>query len=163
MLISVAICTWNRAGLLTSTLEHMASTLRVPTGVQWELLIVNNACSDDTDDVIASFSGRLPVRRLFEPRQGLSHARNRIVAEAAGEYVVWTDDDVLVDAAWLEAYCDAFRRWPECDAFGGPIEPWFPLGCPEWLAEAWPLVRIAYAVLDPGPAAAAVSADLLPC
>lgn len=163
MLISVAICTWNRARLLSSTLAHMASTLRVPSAAQWELLVVDNACTDETDDVIASFGDRLPMRRLFEPRQGLAHARNRAVAEAAGDVVVWTDDDVLVDADWLEAYRDAFRRWPACDVFGGPIEPWFPAGCPEWLAEAWPLVRIAYAVLDPGPAPEAITLDLLPC
>jgi glucosyl-dolichyl phosphate glucuronosyltransferase len=151
MHLSVAICTWNRAGLLRQTLERMASALRVPGGVKWELLIVNNNCTDDTDAVIAAFADRLPVRRLFEPAPGLANARNLAVREARGEYIVWTDDDVLVDAAWLLEYFRASRSLPDAAFFGGPIEPWFAGERPAWLADAWPLVQTAYAVLDLGP------------
>jgi glucosyl-dolichyl phosphate glucuronosyltransferase len=107
--------------------------LAVPDDVTWELVVVNNRCTDATDEVIASFADRLPIRRAWEPEPGLSNARNRAVAEAAGAYIVFTDDDVHVDQDWLAAYARAFRRWPDADVFGGPIVPLFEDGPPEWI------------------------------
>ena len=74
MKVTVAICTWNRASLLDQTLTQMHQ-LRVPSNVEWELLIVNNNCTDDTDAVIARHHGVLPLRRLFESKPGLSNVR----------------------------------------------------------------------------------------
>jgi glucosyl-dolichyl phosphate glucuronosyltransferase len=162
MNVSVVVCTWNRCHLLFQTLERMASALRVPAGIRWELLVVNNGCTDDTDRVIDAFRDRLPIRRLFEPKQGHSHARNLAVLEAAGEYIVWTDDDVLVDAQWLEAYCQAFARRPGAAVFGGAIEPWFPGRRPAWLEQAWRQVSGAYAARDLGATEIPLAVDRLP-
>jgi glycosyltransferase involved in cell wall biosynthesis len=161
--LSVAICTRNRAELLRRTLECMASTLRVPAGIRWELLLVDNGSTDHTPDVTRDFAGRLPVRCLSQPRPGLSGARNLAVSEASGDYIVWTDDDVEVDVAWLEAYAAAFRRWPGAAVFGGVISPLFPdAALPDWLREIWPYVASAYAVCDLGPAEAPLAPDRLP-
>jgi hypothetical protein len=73
MRISVVICTFNRASLLERTLGHM-SVILAPENVDWELVVVNNNCTDNTDDVIAKFSDRLPIRRVIEEQQGLSNA-----------------------------------------------------------------------------------------
>src|SRR5580692_9336325 len=75
MLLSVAICTWNRAKLLDQTLTKMGE-LRIPDGVTWELLVVNNNCTDDTSRVVASAANALPVKEVFEKKLGQSHARN---------------------------------------------------------------------------------------
>ena len=107
--------------------------LVIPRDVTWELVIVNNRCTDETDVVIASFKTRLPIRRAFEPTPGLSNARNRALQESSGEYILWTDDDVFVTEHWLEGYVRAFRRWPEADVFGGPIEPLFEGEPPRWI------------------------------
>jgi glycosyltransferase involved in cell wall biosynthesis len=107
--------------------------LRIPANVDWELLVVNNNCTDDTDAVIARHQDALPLRRLFEPEQGLSNARNSAVAVAKGDYILWTDDDVLVSSNWLVEYANAFRSWPDAAFFGGPIEPWFSTEPPAWL------------------------------
>ena len=93
MHITIAICTWNRCKLLGQTLEQM-TRLEIPPHVQWELLIVNNNSTDATSAMVASFSRRLPIRERFEPRPGLSHARNRALTESQGDYILWTDDDV---------------------------------------------------------------------
>jgi glycosyltransferase involved in cell wall biosynthesis len=45
--VSVAICTWNRAKLLDPTLDSLAG-LRIPDGLDWEVLVVDNGCTDDT-------------------------------------------------------------------------------------------------------------------
>jgi glycosyltransferase involved in cell wall biosynthesis len=149
MRLTVAICTWNRSDLLRPTLEQMTA-LRVPQSVSWELLVVNNNSTDATDDVIAEFTDRLPLRRLFEATPGQSNARNTAVRDAKGDYIIWTDDDVLVDADWLAAYARAFARHPEATIFGGPIDAWWDGTPPEWLVRAFPKVAGAYAALDLG-------------
>jgi glycosyltransferase involved in cell wall biosynthesis len=161
MKLTVAICTWNRCGLLDQTMNRLQQ-LRVPAGAEWELLVVNNNCTDATEDVLARHAGRLPLRRLFEPTPGLSRARNRAVAAARGDYLLWTDDDVLVDEGWLEAYAAAFRRWPEAAVFGGPIHPWFEGEAPEWLVRIFPRVAHAFAATDPGTEPAPLEPPHLP-
>src|SRR5689334_7868892 len=122
--VTVAICTWNRARLLDSTLAQFCK-LRIPDGLTWELLVVDNNSTDDTRAVIEKYSGRLPVRRLLEAEQGASPARNRAIAEAAADLLLFTDGDVLVDEGWLAAYVEAAERWPNAGFFGGLITPWF--------------------------------------
>ena len=51
MFVTVAICTWNRAALLNQCLQQMTQ-LKIPDGVQWELVVVNNNCTDTTDSVL---------------------------------------------------------------------------------------------------------------
>ncbi len=132
MHVTVAICTWNRARLLTQTLTRMRD-LRLPDGTTWELLIVNNNCTDDTDAVIARHSDSLPLRRLHEPAQGLSNARNCAVAAAQGDLLLWTDDDVLVDPDWITEYVTAVNRFPQAGYFGGTVDPWFAYDPPRWV------------------------------
>jgi glycosyltransferase involved in cell wall biosynthesis len=148
MRFTVAICTWNRAALLSRVLERLARVQHPPGG--WEVLVVNNNSTDDTERVLEAFAGRLPLRRAFEPKQGLSHARNAAVTRAAGEYVVWTDDDALVDEGWLAAYARAVERHPEAAVFGGPVRPCFEGSPPPWLSAAWQEIGPAFAARDLG-------------
>lgn len=155
MLLTVAICTWNRAGLLARTLDSLAR-VRVPPGCGWEVVVVNNACTDDTDAVLGRAAGRLPVRRAYEPRPGISYARNRGVAESRGDLILWTDDDVLVDPGWLEALVGAFDRFA-ADVVFGRIEPDWGAGKPP----AWYVPEFAgmYGLLDLGGPARVVPDD----
>jgi glycosyltransferase involved in cell wall biosynthesis len=150
MHVTVAICTWNRVKLLDQTLARMRE-LAIPPGVTWELLVVNNNCTDDTDAVIAKHADSLPLRRLFEPKQGLSNARNCAVGATRGELLVWTDDDVLVDPGWLVAYVAAANSNPEAGYFGGPVEPWFEADPPADIRRHLPTIRGALALVDYGP------------
>lgn len=161
MNITVAICTWNRCALLEQTLERVAA-LAIPHGVEWELLVINNNSTDATPETLASFASRLPLRAIFEAEPGLSHARNRAVREAAGDYILWTDDDVLVDEGWLAAYSEAFKEWPDASVFGGNIEPWFEDAPPAWLPRVWTRVASAYASRDLGEQAVALSTTVMP-
>jgi len=148
--VTVVLCTWNRSKQLAKTLAAMCA-LRVPQGSEWELLVVNNNCTDATDEVTASFRGRLPVRRLFEPKQGLSNSRNCGIAAAAGELVVFTDDDVFVEPSWLEAYLGAAERWPEAAYFGGRIVPRYECQPPRWVQSNLRRFRNMFGVRDFGP------------
>ena len=124
---TVAICTWNRAQLLRQTLTSFTA-LRVPPGVTWELLVCDNHSPDGTRAVVESFAGRLPVRYVCEERLGLAFARNAAIGEARGRWLLWTDDDVQVDADWLAGFAEGIARYPQAVFFGGGIEPW--IGAP---------------------------------
>src|SRR4051794_12529654 len=110
MNVSVVICTWNRSKLLDQTLFAMRK-LRIPSDVQWELLIVNNNCTDETDTILDKHSADLPIRPLFEQRPGKSFAANTAIAAAKHDLILWTDDDALVDSDWLAQYVKASEEW----------------------------------------------------
>ncbi|TWU44333.1 putative glycosyl transferase [Novipirellula aureliae] len=107
--------------------------LSVPADVSWELLVVDNNSTDNTQGVLKAFQHQLPLRVLVERQQGLSKARNCAISATRGDLLVWTDDDVLVDPGWLAAYVKAAVAFPEASIFGGEIEPWFEEDPPAWL------------------------------
>ena len=161
MKITVAICTWNRSELLDQTLDQMTK-LSIPKDIEWELLVVNNNSTDNTDEIIKKYETKLPIRRLFEPVLGLSNARNRALQEARGDYIIWTDNDVLIDKEWIAEYCKAFRRWPNVVIFGGPIKPFFEGIPPDWLKQCYGMEGAAYALLDLGEKAIPLTVDSTP-
>ena len=161
--VSVVICTRNRAEQLRHVLSAMGN-LRGIDGLGWELVVVDNGSSDHTKEVVDAFRACLPVRWVFEPVAGLSNARNRGVAEAKGDYICWTDDDVEVDPEWLASYVDAFRRYPQASVFGGRIQPVLLGTAPAWFARNLPLLSNLLAERDLGPAEIelTVEGDLIP-
>jgi glycosyltransferase involved in cell wall biosynthesis len=132
MFITVAICTLNRGESLRRTLASLVA-MRRSDDLDWEIVVVNNNCTDHTDAVIGAFLDQLPIRREYEEQRGLSCARNRAIDAADGDYIVWTDDDVEVDAGWLAAYTEAFSRWPEATVFSGKIVETYATPVPDWI------------------------------
>lgn len=163
MLVSVIICTRNRSRQLANVLRTFEA-MTPPVDATYELLVVDNGSTDDTAQVIAEFSDRLPIRRIFEPTPGLSNARNAGVREAAGEYICWTDDDVEVDPEWINSYVAAFRQFPDVSIFGGMVEPVFEKTPPEWMTDNLSLFQHLLAKRDFGPVEVkkAVTLDNLP-
>jgi len=142
--VTAIICTRNRATQLSDVLES-ASHLVIPSALSWELIVVDNGSSDNTPEVVRQYAACLPLRIVREEMPGLSNARNRGVAEARGEYICWTDDDVRLDPNWLAAYVAAFRRHPEAAVFGGRILPILESPTPAWFTKAkdrWPIATI---------------------
>jgi len=148
MKLTVMICTWNRADYLDQALAGMR-VLRVPAGLDWELVVVNNNSTDNSDEVIARHSRDLPIRRLFQPKPGKSHAANLGVQHARGELIISTDDDAIVSANWLVEYANAARRFPDASYFGGTVDPWFQTEPPMWIKDHL-VLRGPYSVLQLG-------------
>jgi glycosyltransferase involved in cell wall biosynthesis len=148
--LTLAVCTWNRAASLRRTLESFAA-LEVPPGVDFEVLVVDNNSTDDTQCVLAAFADILPLRVVHEPAQGIAYARNRVAQEARGAYVLCTDDDVEVAPDWLAAYWVAFRTHPRVHVFGGVIRTRFEGLVPAWVLAAWPVIADVYGARDLGP------------
>lgn len=119
--VSVVVPTRNRVGWLAECLDTLAAQR---TTVRFEVLIVNNASEDETATMIEDRSGDDPrFRPLYEERLGRSAAMNTGIAEARGRLILFTDDDVLVDDRWIDAYASLFTRRPEVEVAGGPIYP----------------------------------------
>jgi glycosyltransferase involved in cell wall biosynthesis len=150
MLVTVAIPTHNRASLLRQTLEGIARQ-DFPRD-QFEVLVVDNNSTDGTRAVAEAFA-RPNFRYLLETRQGLDHARNRAIDEAAGEIVLFGDDDILMEPDWIARMAAPFAAHREgaekpIGAVGGEVIPVFPDGLPRWLEGAH--TPLAYR-RDPGP------------
>lgn len=131
---SVVVCTFNRAASLRDTLQALRA-LQVSAGCRWEIIVVDNNSDDDTRELVESIRREWPLLRYaFEPQQGLSHARNRGIATARGEVLLFTDDDVLPEPDWLEATLDGMTRH-HADACGGYVAPIWGAPPPLWLTE----------------------------
>lgn len=150
MWITIVICTWNRAQLLRAALESIGQADPPPVE-GWDVLVVDNNSTDDTADVVEDFRGRLPVTRVVETQQGLSSARNLGCRVARGNYLIFTDDDVVVEPRLLVEYARAFAAHPAVSFFGGTIEPRFLAKPPRWLARNFNRFASAYALRSGSP------------
>lgn len=130
--IAAVICTFNRCVSLRRTLETLCE-LDIPPGLEWEVLIVDNNSKDSTREVCEEFRTRLPIRSVFEERQGLSAARNRATRETMAEVMAFTDDDVDVDQGWLVALRRAAGIYTDGAFFGGKILPRWEGRPPAWM------------------------------
>jgi glycosyltransferase involved in cell wall biosynthesis len=126
------------------------------------VVIVNNNCTDDTDGIIEKYSTRLPIKRVFEPKSGHSFARNAAVGIASGDLLLWTDDDVVVDANWMNSYVEGCERFPDSDFFGGPVLPLFESGIPLWMVPHWPHVSHILAIREPHGASFQMKEGVIP-
>jgi glycosyltransferase involved in cell wall biosynthesis len=124
-LISVVLCTHNRADVLGEALESLVG--QGFPAVDYEIIVVDNASTDETTEVVARFPG---VRCLREARLGLSVARNSGVRAAQGEVVAFIDDDAIAEPGWIGALWSIYKRFPEAAGAGGRILPLWPSGGP---------------------------------
>lgn len=152
--VDIAICTWNRASLLSQTLASI-SQLDIPAHIQLTLLLVDNRSTDQTPDVIRAFEAtpfgnRHSVKSLFEPQPGHTVSRNRAVAAAEGDLILWTDDDVSVAKNWVAQYVAAADESPQFSFWGSVIEPQFETDRPKWIGENWDLLKGCFAYRDLG-------------
>ena len=134
ILLTIAICTFNRAGLLDDALRSFDAVAK-PHGLSFELLVVDNNSADDTCSVVQRWAKQstFPVRYVFEAAQGLSRARNRAAREGLGQWIWYTDDDIYFSAGWLLGVVQALDSFPQASALAGRISLVFEPAKPHWL------------------------------
>src|SRR5581483_5522433 len=139
--VSVLICSHNRRALLARTIESLNAAAR-PAGASVELLVIANACTDDTHEFLTSYPCShphgLPLRWIVEPTPGKSHALNRAFRESPGDVIAFVDDDHRVDAGYLDAVIAAARAHPDASLFCGRILPDWDGNEPAWVHDEGP-------------------------
>jgi glucosyl-dolichyl phosphate glucuronosyltransferase len=131
MKISSVICTHNRAAYLAQSIRSLAE--QDIAGADYEIIVVDNASTDATREVVSRLVGETPnLRYVYESVPGLSAARNRGLKEAAAPIVAFLDDDALATNGWLTSILEGFKTEPRPACVGGPVEPWWEIPEPSW-------------------------------
>jgi glycosyltransferase involved in cell wall biosynthesis len=127
--LTVVICTLGRPQSLRQTLDTLATQRWDGT---WDILVVDNSSGRAGVEGIGALERDLPVelRLTVEPRRGLSFARNRALAEAQGNAIVFIDDDVNCLPGWLAAH-GAVLRDTSVTGTAGRILPILPESTPD--------------------------------
>ena len=119
MRLSVVIPTYNKLPLLERTLAALAAQ-ELPAN-HWETIVVDDGSSDGTADFLAQWSGD-PARnlRVVSPGRnvGRASARNLGIRAAAGQWILFLDDDILAPPGLLAAHLEMLQRSPGCGTIG---------------------------------------------
>ncbi|MEB3233454.1 MAG: glycosyltransferase [Leptolyngbyaceae bacterium] len=119
---TVAICTKDRPDNVARLLRSLIPLQQETGPTPFEILIVDNAPSDDrTQAIVAPFPS---VRYTREPKAGLDFARNCALHQASGEWLAFLDDDVVVDRQWFRGWREAWAENPDAAAFTGLVLPY---------------------------------------
>jgi glycosyltransferase involved in cell wall biosynthesis len=109
--------------LLKQTLDHS----------KYEVILVDNNSTPDIQKKLAAMAKELVLTYVFEPNQGLSHARNAGAKAAQGEYVAYIDDDAVASPDWLHQILAGFLQvQPVPTVVGGPYTALWQIPCPKW-------------------------------
>ena len=146
--ISVIICTYNRVRFINDCLKHLLNQSLDKD--LFEVLVINNNCSDNTQEVTDQFINQHPelnLRQIFESNQGLSFARNRGLAEAKTEIICYIDDDGYAAPNYLEEILNIFDHNSNIVGVGGKVIPRYETEEPRWYN---PYLRMMVTSIDFG-------------
>jgi glycosyltransferase involved in cell wall biosynthesis len=141
--ISVIICCYNSSDKIGKTLQHLASQ-EGTEGIAWEILLVDNASTDNTAEVARKIwtDSLVPLRIVLEPLPGLSKAREAGINHANYGFLSFIDDDNWVCSCWISKVFEIMTQKPEVAICGGMGVPVFETAPPLWFLK----YQQAYAV-----------------
>jgi glycosyltransferase involved in cell wall biosynthesis len=130
---SIVICCYNSATRISATLKHLAGQI---TSMPWEVLVVDNACTDDTVKVAKStwnhYESPTELRIIHEPTPGVAIARHTGIVAARFEYVIFCDDDNWLDENYIERAVELMKTHPDVGIAIGLSEPVTDVNLPGW-------------------------------
>lgn len=115
--VSVILCTYNRAHLVRQATESVAAQ----TFKDWELIIIDDGSKDETATLLLPLVLRDP-RIVFVRREnrGLAQSRNEGITLAQGEYITFLDSDDAYSPNHLAVRVALMRKNPSIDfTYGG--------------------------------------------
>lgn len=101
--VSVVIPAWNEE---VNVLRSIASLAKLKTDIPFEILVVNNNSTDQTQNTL----DKLHVRSVFQPIQGWGPARQKGLEEARGKYILTADADSLYPVDWMNEMMTVLRQ-----------------------------------------------------
>lgn len=120
----------------------------IPKSVRWEVVVAENGSRDNTCEAVREMSASIPLVLLHLREKGKAAALNEAMALAKGQFVIFTDDDIIPSQTWVSDLLDAAGHFPEAILFTGPIIPAYPKGTPNWL-QKHPLCGFLFARYQP--------------
>jgi GT2 family glycosyltransferase len=136
--VSIVIPTRNRCGSLRRTLDALRA--QTTSSSTMEVLVVLDACTDDTPRILERYEANFRLRTLAldPPHKGPATARNLGARSARGPLLLFLDDDVVPDACLVQAHIDAHRTNPNSVVLG-PYLPVMQRGadCFRVLQQTW--------------------------
>ncbi|MGB2589050.1 MAG: glycosyltransferase family 2 protein [Candidatus Acidiferrum sp.] len=131
MKLNIVVATYNRSANLRDLLEGL---LRCETSssCDWDVIVVDNNSKDATREIVKEFGERDPehFKYLFEGKKGKAYALNLGIRKSSGDVVVFTDDDCIPDAHWIENIAREFSSRADLGVLGGRIELYDPRDLP---------------------------------
>ena len=124
MKLSVIVCTRNRETAMTSCLTSIAESFAHAGLTDAEIIVVDNASSDNTSHVVKQWAdaNKVPVQFLYEAKKGLSAARNCALRAATGDIIAFTDDDCRPAATYVSYLLAHYAEDTEPILRGGRVE-----------------------------------------
>ena len=118
--MSVVVTTCRNPDVLAPCLDSLLACDPPPAEI---VVVENRPGTGETAAMLAERFADRPIRLVEEPRRGLSFARNAGLDAATSELVAFTDDDVVVDPAWIGRLRSGFDRAPDVTCVTGLIVP----------------------------------------
>ncbi|MDJ0553321.1 MAG: glycosyltransferase family 2 protein [Microcoleaceae cyanobacterium MO_207.B10] len=132
-IISAIICTHNRDTYLGTAID---SLLAQDFPGSFEVVVVDNASSDQTREVVEARFPHSNLKYIYEPVKGLSVARNTGASEASAEILAYLDDDAVASSQWLKVLYEAYQSHEKLAIAGGKVTLIWPDGIspPKWIS-----------------------------
>jgi len=135
MLVSVVICSYNRAAYIGGALDSLYQ--QTASKDDFEVIVVDNNSTDGTEQVVSKW--RSENREGYfhystETNQGASYARNTGAQLAKGEWLCFMDDDAIATPSYIENIIKHIHAKPEAIGFGGRIIPKYIPSEPIWMS-----------------------------
>jgi len=131
--VVVCICTYKRPTLLEKLLETLRDQ-ETDGQFTYSIVVVDNDALQSAEKIVLHFvrSTLMNIKYCVEPRQGISLARNKAVANASGDFVAFIDDDEFPSKRWL------YTMLKTCNDYGvdgvlGPVKEHFDEAPPAWI------------------------------
>ncbi len=162
MSLTVVVCSHDRADSLDRTLDALMRA--EPPSVPVDILVVANACGDDTAARLrkrAQAGNPFPLRWVEEPLPGKSHALNRALKLLASDAAAFVDDDQRVAPDFLVEACAALDRQPDAGILCGRLLPDWDGSEPAWVHDTgrWRIYPPPVASFDAGDRARELDLD----
>jgi glycosyltransferase involved in cell wall biosynthesis len=147
--VTILFATHNGAPTLLRMLDALENL--EPGDGPVKIVVVDNASTDGSAELIRARYGKLPITLLSEARLGKNIALNRGLTEVEGDLVVLTDDDIIPRYDWLTSIRRVAEEQPSYDIFGGAIYPLWEEIPEEWVFRNVPKSRFGWNDFNEGP------------
>jgi len=131
--ISAIICTHNRDRYLGDAID---SLLNQQGSVDYEVIVVDNASTDRTREIVKTRQSQPHLHYVYEPTMGLSVARNTGAQTAKGQILAYLDDDAIASPQWLQILNQFYKDHDDVAIAGGKVTLIWPDGVapPRWVS-----------------------------